>query len=137
MSTPSGCYAPAIILLSDGGPTDNFEAGLRDLQNNNWFKNAIKIAIAIGDDADMDVLKQFTGNLEAVIKVHNLDALKAMIRVIAVTSSQIGSKSSTASDTTKQEQVIKEVTEAVKNTDGAESAAAPAAAPTDSYDDWD
>ena len=137
MSTPSGCYAPAIILLSDGGPTDNFEAGLRDLQNNNWFKNAIKIAIAIGDDADMDVLKQFTGNLEAVIKVHNLDALKAMIRVIAVTSSQIGSKSSTAGDTTKQEQVVKEVTEAVKNTDGAESAAAPAAAPTDSYDDWD
>lgn len=55
MSTPSGCFAPAIILLSDGGPTDNFEAGLRDLQSNNWFKNAIKIAIAIGDDVDMDV----------------------------------------------------------------------------------
>ena len=85
----------------------------------------------------MDVLKEFTGNIEAVIKVHNLDALKAMIRVIAVTSSQIGSKSTTATDTTKQDQVIKEVTEAVKNTDGAESAAAPAAAPTDSYDDWD
>lgn len=137
MSSPSGCFAPAIILLSDGGPTDNFEGGLKSLQGNSWYKNAIKIAIAIGDDVDMEVLKQFTGNLEAVIKVHNLDALKAMIRVIAVTSSQIGSKSTTANDTTKQEQVIQEVTEAVKNTDGAESAGAPAAAPTDSYDDWD
>ena len=27
MSTPSGCYAPAIILLSDGEPTDNFQVG--------------------------------------------------------------------------------------------------------------
>ena len=62
MSSPSGCFAPAIILLSDGGPTDNFEGGLRSLQGNSWYKNAIKIAIAIGDDADKEVLKQFTGS---------------------------------------------------------------------------
>ena len=49
MSSPSGCYAPAIILLSDGGPTDNYEAGIKVLQGNSWFKSAIKIAIAIGD----------------------------------------------------------------------------------------
>lgn len=137
MSSPSGCYAPAIILLSDGGPTDNFENGMKTLKANSWFNNAIKIAIAIGDDADNDVLKQFTGSLEAVIKVHNLDALKKMIRIIAITSSQIGSKSTTATDEKKQEQVIKEVNEAVKNVDGAENAAAPAPASGDSYDDWE
>lgn len=137
MSTPSGCYAPAIILLSDGGPTDNFEAGLSQLKNNSWFKSAIKIAIAIGDDADKDVLKDFTGSLEAVITVHNIDALKKMIRIIAITSSQIGSKSSTATDETKQEQVIKEVQQQVKDVDGAEAANAPAPATGDSYDDWD
>lgn len=76
MSSPSGCFAPAIILLSDGGPTDNFESGLKSLQNNSWFKNAIKIAIAIGTDADLEVLKQFTGTSEAVITVHNIEALK-------------------------------------------------------------
>ena len=90
MSSPSGCFAPAIILLSDGGPTDNFEGGLRSLQGNSWYKNAIKIAIAIGDDADKEVLKQFTGSSEAVITVHNIDALKKMIRIIAITS-QLGS----------------------------------------------
>lgn len=31
-STGSGYYAPAIILLSDGVPTDNFEAGLKDVE---------------------------------------------------------------------------------------------------------
>lgn len=137
MSSPSGCYAPAIILLSDGGPTDNFEDGLSVLKQNSWFKNAIKVAIAIGDDADKDVLAQFTGNSEAVITVHTLDALKAMIRIIAITSSQIGSKSTSATDATKQEQVVAAVNQAAQNVSGAQTASAPAPAPGDSYDDWD
>ena len=137
MSSPSGCFAPAIILLSDGGPTDNFEGGLRVLQGNSWYKSAIKIAIAIGDDADKDVLKQFTGSSEAVITVHNIDALKKMIRIIAITSSQIGSKSTSATDATKQEQVIEEVNKAAADVDGAEPASAPAPAAGDSYDEWD
>lgn len=137
MSSPSGCFAPAIILLSDGGPTDNFEGGLRVLQGNSWYKSAIKVAVAIGDDADKDVLKQFTGSSEAVITVHNIDALKKMIRIIAITSSQIGSKSTSATDATKQEQVIEEINTAAADIDGAETAAAPAPAAGDSYDEWD
>lgn len=134
MKSASGSYAPAIILLSDGGPTDNFDGGLQSLYGNNWFKNAIRIAIAIGDDADLDVLARFTGNSEAVIKVQNIDALKQIIRIVAVTSSQIGSKSSSAGDTSKQDQVIKDVNQAVDNVDGASTAAAPDSL---SYDDWD
>lgn len=135
MQSASGSFAPAIILLSDGGPTDNFEAGLAKLKANNWFKSAIKVAIAIGDDADKDVLTKFTGTNEAVFTVHNIDALKQIIRVVAVTSSQIGSKSSTAGDTTKQDQVISEVQQAVDNIDGAEVATK---VDSSSYtDDWD
>ncbi len=134
MKSASGSYAPAIILLSDGGPTDNFDGGLQTIQGNNWFKNAIRIAIAIGDDADLDVLARFTGNSEAVIKVQNIDALKQIIRIVAVTSSQIGSKSSSAGDTSKQDQVIKDVNQAVDNINGASTAAAP---DSSSYDDWD
>lgn len=138
MQSASGSFAPAIILLSDGGPTDDFKSGLAKLQGNNWFKAAIKIAIAIGDDADKDVLKDFTGTNEAVFTVHNIEALKQIIRVVAVTSSQIGSKSSTAGEVSKQEQVIKDVTEAVEDIDGAQSEAAPApSTTTNNYDDWD
>ena len=136
MKSASGSFAPAIILLSDGAPTDDFESGLTTLKQNNWFKAAIKVAIAIGEDADKDVLTKFTGTNEAVFTVHNIDALKQIIRVVAVTSSQIGSKSSTAGDTTKQEQVIAEVKSAVDNIGGAEVASAPPAT-TASYDDWD
>lgn len=137
MQAASGSFAPAIILLSDGGPTDDFQGGLSKLKSNNWYKAAIKVAIAIGDDADKDVLKDFTGSSEAVFTVHNIEALKQIIRVVAVTSSQIGSKSSTAGDVTKQDQVIKDVTEAVQDIKGADSAAAPVAPAVDNYDDWD
>ena len=122
MKSASGSYAPAIILLSDGGPTDNYKSGLSKLQSNRWFNSAIKVAIAIGDDADKDVLREFTGNMESVFTVHNIDALKQIIRIVAVTSSQIGSKSTSAGDTTKQDQVIKEIKNDIEDIDGAASA---------------
>ena len=137
MQSASGSFAPAIILLSDGGPTDDYNTGLAKLKANNWFKSAIKIAIAIGDDADKDVLKDFTGSSEAVITVHKIDALKQIIRVVAVTSSQIGSKSSTAGETTKQEQVVKDIQDATQNIEGAESSDSTSTVDSSQYiDDW-
>ncbi len=57
--------------------------------------------------------------------------------MVAVTSSQIGSKSSTAGDVTKQDQVIKDVQDATQNIDGAESAASTATVDSSQYiDDW-
>jgi uncharacterized protein YegL len=93
LSAPSASVAPAIFLMSDGEPTDDYKTGLAELQKNNWYKYAIKVAVAIGDDANIDVLKEFTGNIEAVITVHTPEALRKMIRFVSVTSSQIGSKS--------------------------------------------
>ena len=71
MSDATGSFAPAIFLLSDGEPTDNYKHGLDKLKQNNWFKKAIKVAIAIGEDANKTVLADFTGNVESVITVHS------------------------------------------------------------------
>ena len=114
MQEATGSFAPAIILMSDGGPTDDADRGLEKLKNNNWYKAAIKVAIAIGDDADTDVLAKFTGNSEAVLRVHNIDQLKTIIRLVSVTASRVASKSaSVGSDApeTKNEETI----EAIKN----------------------
>lgn len=134
MDETTGAFAPALILLSDGAPTDNWESPLKTLKENNWFKSAIKVAIAIGNDADKEVLKEFTGNIEAVIETHNIEALKTIIRTVSVTASQIGSQSSTVGNKTKQDVVNEAVVAVVEDTQGASSAAAPAA-PAD--DDWD
>ncbi len=112
LKAPSGSVAPAIFLMSDGEPTDDFESGLAQLKQNNWFKYAIKVAVAIGDDANKDVLAKFTGNIESVIIVHTPEALKKWIRKVSITSSQIGSKSQPVNNgqiQSKQDAMIDEI----------------------------
>ncbi len=93
MSDVAGSFAPAIFLLSDGEPTDDYTRELEKLKANNWFRKAIKVAVAIGDDANRDILAEFVGNREGVLTVHTPEALAKMIRFVSVTASQIGSKS--------------------------------------------
>lgn len=117
MSDATGSFAPAIFLLSDGEPTDDYQHGLQKLKENNWFKKAIKVAIAIDDDANKDVLKDFTGNIEAVITVHSPEALGRWIKFVSVRASEIGSKSSNAGSgndkdvvvPNKQDEFVKEI----------------------------
>lgn len=112
LKAPSGSVAPAIFLMSDGEPTDDFESGFAQLKQNNWFKYAIKVAVAIGDDANKDVLAKFTGNIESVITVHTPEALKKWIRKVSITSSQIGSKSQPVNNgqiQSKQDAMIDEI----------------------------
>lgn len=94
----TGAYAPVILLFSDGAPTDNWEKGLKQLKTNNWFKHAIKIAIAIGDDAQKDVLGTFTGTPESVIEVHDKYTLKTLIRKVSVRASKFQSRSKQSGD---------------------------------------
>ena len=96
-----GFKAPVIIFMSDGEPTDDYESALNKIKSNNkWFQVATKIAIAVGDDANIQVLQKIAGNKEAVIKVDDLETLKKLIRVVSVTATMIGSKSRTEDDQT-------------------------------------
>jgi len=125
MQDTVGSYAPVIILLSDGEPTDNYKKELDNLKTNNWFKAAIKIAIAIGDDANQEILKEFTGNIECVLVATNPDILKKMIRFASVSASQIGSKSTNAGVESKQDEMGKKlqdfVTDELPNSKGTQS----------------
>ena len=47
----------------------------------------------------MDVLKQFTGNPETVLKIYTAEALRKVIKVIAVTASKVKSKSTSVNQT--------------------------------------
>lgn len=109
LESQTGAYAPVILLFSDGGPTDNWEKGLEQLQKNNWFKHAIKIAIAIGEDADKNVLAAFTGTHESVIAVNDKHTLKTLIRKVSVRASEFQSHSKQTYDveTTSEEDSAK------------------------------
>ncbi len=103
MSDATGSFAPAIFLLSDGEPTDNYREQLSLLKENNWFKKAIKVAIAIGDEANKLVLSEFTGSEESVVTVYNSSTLKKWVQFVSVRASKVGSKNSKISNTTAEE----------------------------------
>ena len=52
---------PVLVLISDGQPTDDFETGLATLMRQPWAQKAVRLAIALGHDADLEVLQQFIG----------------------------------------------------------------------------
>lgn len=77
----SRSYAPTLVLMSDGAPTD-FEGNtaaelaawqpLLNLKNGPRSGKAQRLALAIGRDADEEVLKEFIGNPQIpLIKANN------------------------------------------------------------------
>lgn len=119
MQEANASCAPVMILFSDGVPTDDAKHGLEHLKTNNWYKAAIKIAVAIGDDANKDVLKEFVNdNSEAVLTVHNVTDLKKMIYLVSVTATQVASKGvSVGTDAleSRQEEVMQDIKKTIKN----------------------
>ena len=59
-----------------------------------WFRKAVKIAISIGQDADDEVLIEFTGNKELVLQANNATALAKMIKWASTTASMVSAPSS-------------------------------------------
>jgi len=114
LDTKAGAYPPVILLLSDGAPNDNFESGLKKLKENNWFKRSIKIAFAIGQDADRDVLSQFTGSTEAVIDVNNAQVLKDILMKVSVITSEFQSRSKDTSAETDETKVAEQLVQNAK-----------------------
>ena len=93
LNSPSISFAPVIFLVSDGSPNDDWKKGLETLKQNKWFQHGLKIALGIGSKVNMDVLRAFTGNDELAVQAKNADQLRELIKLLAVTSSQIGSRS--------------------------------------------
>ena len=85
---------PVLVLLSDGQPTDDYKKSLDNLLHLPWGKKAVRIAISIGQDADDDVLEQFTGNKELVLQANNPQALVKMIKWASTAASMVSAPAS-------------------------------------------
>ena len=77
---PSRGLKPIIVLLSDGWPSDNWDANLDKLLSLPWGEKALKIAIAIGKGADRDLLAKFTTDPDLVLNANNSTDLKNFIK---------------------------------------------------------
>ena len=120
-----GGVAPIVILMTDGMPTSpDWEDHLSDLKKKGWFKVALKYAIAIEVNTDeaRDVLTKFTGNSETVLTVYTAEALRRVIKVIAVTASKVKSTSANVgSGIGNNNQVVQaEIAKNLEEVDGVE-----------------
>jgi uncharacterized protein YegL len=80
--------APVIALVTDGLPTDDFQAGLDHLLSKPWGRQAMRIVVAIGEDSAsneaQEIFRAFMAN-DALRPFHanNPEALAEQIRWVS------------------------------------------------------
>ncbi len=100
---------PVLVLLSDGAPTDDWQKELDRFNQTGWGRTGrtVRIAIAIGQDANKDVLVEFTGSEETVFEANNASRLADLIKWASVTLSKYASSgASQIGDITPNEPVL-------------------------------
>lgn len=78
-----------IILLSDGCPTDDYDEGIEVLQTNEYFADAHKYAIAVGDNADIPSLLRFVGDTSRIFQQNKVNELLDVLQNILYSETNI------------------------------------------------
>lgn len=85
----SRSYAPTIILLSDGKPTDDYEEPLQNLLSSPRAAKAFRMAMSIGANEDQDVLEEFLGDSDLpVFQANEARQIQKFFRFVTMSVSQ-------------------------------------------------
>lgn len=60
-AVPRRAFTPTVVLVSDGRPTDDWKEALAELQASERARKTLRMAMAIGADADLELLRDFVG----------------------------------------------------------------------------
>ena len=85
---PSRSYAPTVVLITDGESTDETSQPLSSFINEGRSAKAFRIAMAIGDDADLDFLKSFVSEPEYLVTGENAADIKQFFKFVTMSVSQ-------------------------------------------------
>lgn len=87
-----GDWKPIVFIMTDGGPTDNWQKGLSDFKSQ---KYGMVVACAAGHGADTSVLKQVT---EIVVQLDTADSstIKAFFKWVSASVSTTSTKVETS-----------------------------------------
>lgn len=82
---PSRAYTPAIVLVSDGQPNDDWEPALARLLGSERAKKAQRFALGIGSDADPVVLRRFLDKPDGkVYAAHDARQIREFFRWVTM-----------------------------------------------------
>lgn len=105
-TTKSRAYRPAVILVSDGGPTDTWESHLDNFISHGRSSKCDRMAVAIGAGADMNVLNRFVEGCELpVLKAENAAQIREKFKYITM-SVTTRSQSQNKNEVPKKEDVL-------------------------------
>ena len=80
---PQRALPPVLVLLTDGQATDDFYGGLGALLNEDGGRKAVRIAIAIGSDADTMALEKFCSEGAKPLRAHNATDIVQYIKWVS------------------------------------------------------
>jgi uncharacterized protein YegL len=82
---PSRAYRPAIVLVSDGQPTDEWKDPVQRLLTSDRGSRADRFALGIGDDADKAMLAAFLADSsKPVLKAGDAGQIQAFFRWVTM-----------------------------------------------------
>jgi phage/colicin/tellurite resistance cluster terY protein len=77
-------YRPAVVLVSDGQPNDDFRQPMKDFMQNGRSAKCQRIAMAIGNDADEQMLKSFVSDSAFYFKAENAADIIAKFNLVTM-----------------------------------------------------
>jgi len=84
--TPSKSYRPAVILVSDGRPGDSWQKPMQDFISDGRSQKCDRMAMAIGTDADLDVLGKFVeGTANPLFEAHRATEIHNFFKKVTMT----------------------------------------------------
>lgn len=111
--TPSRAYRPTLVLVSDGGPTDEWQGHLISLINEGRSQKCDRLAMAIGTSADNQVLNKFIeGTEHTVFQAEDASKIKEFFQFVtmSVTSRTVSQNPNVVQTDNSIEQSIASVT---------------------------
>lgn len=82
--TPSRIYRPAVVLVSDGEPNDDWRDPMAMFINDGRSSKCQRFAVAIGEKADRTVLETFTENPDNVFYAANASDLAECFKTVSI-----------------------------------------------------
>lgn len=89
---PKKIYRPAVVLVSDGQPNDDWEAPLQQFVTQGRSGKCQRFAIGIGSDVNLSMLEKLTGSPQLVYQAKDGVALKSYFQLVTQTVSQRSSQ---------------------------------------------
>lgn len=86
-TTPSRAYIPAVLLMSDGEPNDDWRGPLEAFIGGGRSAKCERFGVPVGADADRDVIRMFAQDDDYVFEAANAEDIASVFKKVTMTVS--------------------------------------------------